>query len=195
MILFIGSCGACVCLANRTSKKAAAVATPPPPPRPPAQATPPSPEPRRPHGSSGDGWITAERPFVKFLAPPGWKHEFSSDRQWGVFTAPTGDAVLAFTTFSRPGESTTRLSSATTVLGVTNVDWRTPRGGTVGKDHFPARVGDGSCSFKGPNGYIWYATVDSGGSEQMLLIFTVKGGAPSSRKNEAQGAIDSLQRR
>jgi hypothetical protein len=42
---------------------------------------------------------------------------------------------------------------------------------------------------------MWYATVNTGTSDQILLIFTVAGSAPQARRNEAQGAIETLQRR
>lgn len=186
VVLGGGSCAACVCIARRASHDKP-VATSEPPVKTPAPATTARHETSR--------WINAERPYVKFLPPAGWKTEFTRDKEWGVFTAPTGDAVLAFTTFSQPGESTVRLGKAASVLGVTDVVWRSPRYGTVGKDRFDARVGDGTCNFRGPNGYIWYATVNTGTSDQILLIFTVTGSAPQARRTEAQGAIDTLQRR
>jgi hypothetical protein len=37
--------------------------------------------------------------------------------------------------------------------------------------------------------------VNAGTSDQILLIFTVAGSAPQVRRTEAQGAIDTLQRR
>ena len=72
---------------------------------------------------------------------------------------------------------------------------RAPKAGTVGKDNFPARIGDGSCYFKGPRGYIEYATVNPGGSDQLLLIYAVTASAIPARKSEAQVAFRSLQRR
>jgi hypothetical protein len=185
VVLGGGSCAACICLSSRSSHTATAVTSEPVKPA-------PAPAPAK---GSNDNWITAERPYVKFLAPAGWKTHITSDKEWGVFTAPAGDAVLAFTTFNQPGESTRRLMRAESVLGVTDVNWRSPRYGTVGRDRFEARVGDGSCNYKGPNGYIWYATVNAGTQDQILLIFTVSPSAPQSRRTEAQGAIDTLQRR
>jgi len=142
-----------------------------------------------------DNWITAERPYVKFLTPPGWSTKITNDKEWGIFRSPSQDAVLAFTTFTRPGESTKRLGKAASVLGVADILWGATRAGSVGRDHFDAHVGDGSCNFEGPGGYIWYATVNTGSADQILLIFTVSPNAPKSRRAEAQAAIDSLQRR
>jgi hypothetical protein len=145
---------------------------------------------------ANDNWITAEHPRIKFLAPAGWSTEITPDKDWGIFKPPTRDAVFAFTTFNRPGESTVRLGKAANVLGVTDIEWNAPRYGTVGKEGFPDHYASGSCNFKGPGGFIWYATVNPGNDEhQILLIFTVTGAASPARRREAQAAIDSLQRR
>ena len=132
---------------------------------------------------------------MKFLPPFGWKKEMSRDREWAVFTAPGEDAVLAFSTFNQPGESTKRLAKGAATLGATNPDWRAPHWGSVGKDQFPAHVAEGECYFKGPNGFIWYATVNAGTADQILMMFTVSAAAPRSRRSEAQASIETLQRR
>ena len=184
IVLGGGGCAVCVCIGARASKTSSSS----------SRSTPPSRSPT-PSNAAKDNWITAKRPYVKFLAPAGWSTEITRDKEWGIFKSPARDAVFAFTTFNQPGESTARLGRAAGVLGVSDIDWRTPRRGTVGRDHFGARVGDGSCNFKGPGGYIWYATVDSGSSDQILMIFTVTASAPPNRRAEAQAAINSLQRR
>jgi hypothetical protein len=178
-----GGCTACLCIAAaRTAKEVTTTEHPTHTPTP-TQA-----------GKDSE-WITSAKPYVKFRSPAGWSTEITPHKDWAVFKSPSRDAVFAFTTFNQPGESTVRLGKAANVLGVSDIDWHTPRAGTVGRDHFNARVADGLCNFKGPNGYIWYATVDSGTSDQMLLIFTVTATAPAARRAEAQAAIDSLQRR
>lgn len=143
--------------------------------------------------TTGENWITVDSPSVKFIAPPGWNKNIKGD--WGVFKSPDGNAVFAFTTFSQPGESTARLGAAAGVLGVGEVDWKSPVLGSVGKDHFSARMAEGSCNFGGPGGYIWYATANAGATEQMLLIYTVSSRGNKSHKDAALAAINSLQRR
>jgi hypothetical protein len=186
LVLGLGGCGICVCVGRAYKKDDSSEKVVRDPPRP---TPPPSPPPPT------DQWITADKPYVKFKAPAGWTTEITPDKEWGIFKSPARDAVFAFTTFTRPGESTRRLGRADRILGVTDTNWGTPRSGTVGKDRFPAHVGDGTCNYHGPNGYTWYATVNAGDTAQILLIFAVAPGAPQARRAEAQAAIDSLQRR
>jgi hypothetical protein len=188
VIVFFGGCSCIVWRALRPKKDTA------PAPAPSADEVKPPPAPK-PAPVVNDNWITAEHPHVKFLAPMGWTTQITTNKEWGVFRSPKKDAVLTFTTFNRPGESTVRLGRAASVLGVTDINWNAPRFGTVGKDKFDAHVGDGTCNFEGPGGYVWYATVNTGSVDQILLIFAVASNAPRARRVEAQGAIDSLQRR
>ncbi len=183
--------GTCTCLyaigrarANRSDEPA----------QQPVATTPPRSAPAPSHAPK-DNWITAEKPFVKFHPPAGWTTEITPDKEWGIFKSPARDAIYAFTTFNHPGESTARLGKATTVLGVTDVTWGARRATVIGRERFEARTGDGSCNFHGPGGYIWYATVNAGTQDQILLIFTVAAGAPKARRDEAEASIDSLQRR
>ena len=169
VVLGFGGCMTCMCLGARSGSASSG-------------------------GSSGsDNWITSEHPYVKFIAPPGWNKSLNGD--WGTFKSPNGAAVFAFTTFTQPGESTVRLGQAAGVLGVGEVDWKSPKYGTVGKDGFAARMGEGSCNFRGPGGYIWYATVNTGTSDQILLIYTVSARGTQADKDAALTAIKSLQRR
>jgi hypothetical protein len=187
MVLGGGGCAMCLCIGARAAKKAADTTSDPVKTVKTPASTP---------AAANTNWITAEHPFVKFLAPAGWSTDITPDKEWGIFKSPARDAVLAFTTFSRPGESTTRLGKAANVLGVTDISWNAPRYGTLGKEGFSDHYADGSCNFKGPNGYIWYATVNPGNDDhQILLIFTVNANAPQARRKEAQAAIDSLQHR
>jgi hypothetical protein len=186
-----GSCATCLCVGARSAKKEndAATTTAPEP------TTPAPKQPKAAPAPPKDNWITSDRPYVKFAAPPGWTTEITPDKEWGIFKSPRKDAVLTFTTFNRPGESTIRLGKAASVLGVVDIVWSTPRYGYVGKDHFDAHMADGTCNFEGPGGYVWYATVNTGSVDQILLMFTVASNAPRARRMEAQAAIDSLQRR
>ncbi|MBI4701571.1 MAG: hypothetical protein HY744_10485 [Deltaproteobacteria bacterium] len=138
-------------------------------------------------------WITAERPRVKFLRPPGWVT--TETGAWGVFKSPDGEAVLAFSMFNQPGQSTYLLGKAANVLGVGEVDWTSQGRTTVGAQHFPAATGAGNCNFRGAGGYIWYATVNPGGVDQILMIYTVSARGTAAHKSAALSAINSLQLR
>lgn len=182
MVLGLGSCMVCMFVAK--PDKTAATPTY----EPPATPTPPPP-PKEPEST----WITADHPYVKFLSPPGWKKSIKDD--WGVFTSPDGQAVYAFTTFNRPGQSTVKLGAAANVMGLGEVFWTKSGFTNLGKEQFSARYGEGLCNFHGPNGYIWYATVDPGGADQILLIYTVSTAGNESHKNAVLASIKSLQRR
>jgi hypothetical protein len=187
VLLFFGGCTAVVCVfVKRAKDDVSASVTSEPAPK-------PLPAPKAP--VANDNWITAERPYVKFLVPQGWTSKITDNKEWGIFRSPKNDAVLTFTTFNRPGESTVRLGKAASVLGVTDINWNAPGYTAVGKDKFEAHAAKGSCNFEGPGGFIWYATVNTGSSDQILLIFAVAANAPHARRVEAQGAIDSLQKR
>jgi hypothetical protein len=148
------------------------------------QAAPPPPAPV---------WITSDRPYVKFLPPPGWTKNIKGD--WAVFTSPSGTAVYAFTTFTQAGESTARLSKAAWVLGVEDIRWSPPLWGQIGREHYRAHMAEGTCNFHGPGGYIWYATANGGSSDQMLLIYTVSARGTKLDKDAVLASINSLQRR
>ncbi len=186
-VVLFGGCGTMVCVAVRNRDKTEPAARTPDP------VVRPAPTPKAP--PVNDNWITAEKPYIKFLAPAGWTTQITDNKEWGIFRSPKKDAVLTYTTFTRPGESTVRLGKAANVLGVTDINWNAPDYTTVGKDKFSAHAANGSCNFEGPGGFIWYATVNTGATEQILLIFAVASNAPRARRQEAQGSIDSLQRR
>ena len=184
-LLFVilgGSCAACYCIGKSASSRPSNDSSTTPVHNTPTKSQAPV-----------DNWITAERPYVKFIAPPGWTKSLNGE--WGVFKSPDRQAVFAFTTFNQPGESTRRLGAAASVLGVGEVDWKAPKPGHVGRDNFPARMAEGTCNFGGPGGYIWYATVDSGTSDQILLIYTVSSRGTKAHRDAALKAINSLQKR
>lgn len=181
-MLGLGGCMLCIFVGSRADSPAQA------PARDPSQQPNPTQT-----GSEQTTWITSERPYVKFLAPPGWVKNLKGD--WGVFTSQDAAAVFAFTTFNQPGESTARLGKAAWVLGVDDIRWGSPTSGTIGADGFRARMGEGTCRFQGPNGYIWYATVDTGTADQILLIYAVSARAGAAHKEAALTSIRSLARR
>ena len=178
----LGSCMVCLYVAKPDKPQPVASNYEPPTP-------PPVPTPKEPEGT----WITSDAPFVKFLSPPGWTKNIKGS--WGVFTSPDSQAVFAFTSFNRPGQSTEKLGAAANVMGLGEVYWTGSGYTNVGKESFAAHYGEGQCNFHGPNGYIWYATVDPGGADQILLIYTVSTAGGQSHKDAVLTSIKSLQRR
>jgi hypothetical protein len=142
-------------------------------------------------GLTPENWVTHKKTNTKFLAPAGWKESLKNG--WATFESQDNLAVLAYTTFEHSGESTVKLSESAQALGTGEVTWHTPKAGTAGKEAFPARMADGSCIFKGGQGRMFYATVNPGGLDQILLIYVVAASAPPERGQEARVAIDSLQ--
>lgn len=140
-----------------------------------------------------EDWITSERPYVKFIAPPGWLKQLNGD--WGVFISPSGAAVFAFTTFAHPADSAARLEQVARVLGVSDVEWRSPKPSTVGRDDFSALGSEGACNFRGPGGYMWFAKVNAGSSENILLVYTMSATGTQADNDAALASIKSLQRR
>jgi len=181
-VLGLGSCMLCLYAAKPDKTPQPVASNYDPTPTPPPQPAAPAAE-----------WITSDAPFVKFLAPPGWTKNIKGS--WGVFTSPDSQAVFAFTSFNRPGQSTEKLGAAANVMGLGEVYWTGSGYTNVGKESFAAHYGEGQCNFHGPNGYIWYATVDPGGADQILLIYTVSTAGGQSHKDAVLTSIKSLQRR
>ncbi len=185
VVVLFGFGGCAVCLVLASSGDAPVAEAPPAQ----TEATP-TPEPAEPE----QNWITAERPYVKFLKPPGWNMVESGD--WGVFKSPDNEGVLAFTMYNRPFESTAKLGHAARVLGVNTIVWvPKQKHGTVGKNDYPARIGEGSCNYNGSGGYVWYATVDPGSTDKILIMYAVSARGTASHKEAALVAINSIQRR
>ena len=141
---------------------------------------------------SDEVWIRSTKPNVMFLKPAGWKQVELG--RWGVFKSADGNAVLAFAGFSRPNESTRLIGRAARVLGVNKVHWRgSPKRGVIGKDHFPAQTGSGVCNFRGA-GRISYATINPGGTDQLLVLYTVSATGTDEHRKAVRTTLDSLQR-
>ena len=138
-------------------------------------------------------WITSERPYVKFAAPLSWHKRIEGD--WVLFKCPDGTAAFAFTTFNHSKDATARLRVAADILSIDEVKWSVPTRGRVESEGFAAQVGEGSCNFNGPGGYIWYAIVDTGAPDQILLIYTVTANGSEANKNAALSSIKSITRR
>jgi hypothetical protein len=142
-------------------------------------------------GTTGE-LVTIPNAGVKFNAPGGWVQYPGGD--WKRFKPADSTARLAFVTFDRPGESTARIGQIAGQLDIGAVQWGSPHQSLIGPDKLKANIGDGKCKI--PNStddcYVEYATVDTGKSTQMLIVYVVNltKGAPN--KANAAAAIQSL---
>lgn len=125
-------------------------------------------------------------------APAGWtKYESAA---WTKFRPDDNLARLAFVSFSKPGDATARVGEIAAQLGLGQVTWGVGRSEMIGPDLLPARTGDGTCKIGPDPCYVWYATVDAGGAERILIVYAVNSIAGSQHKSNAQAAVRSLRK-
>ena len=143
--------------------------------------------------TGGGNTVTMSTAKVKFDAPAGWLRTPHSDG-WTQYMAPDKYASLAFVTFNKPGESTARIGQMAGVLGVDNIAWGSGQGAAnIGPNKYPSRYGEGTCKIHGGDAcYLWYATVNPGTSEQVLIVYAVNTVRGTYHKQRAKEAVDSL---
>lgn len=143
--------------------------------------------------TGGGNTVTMSNAKVKFDAPAGWLRTPHSDG-WTQYMAPDKYASLAFVTFNKPGESTARIGQMAGVLGVDNIAWGSGQGAAnIGPNKYPSRYGEGTCKIHGGDAcYLWYATVNPGTSEQVLIVYAVNTVRGTYHKQRAKEAVDSL---
>lgn len=143
-------------------------------------------------GSTGELAVMSNAK-VQFNAPAGW-NRLSGANGWTQFMAPDKYASLAFVTFDKPGESTARIGQMAGVLNVDNIQWGSSQGSAnIGRNGFPSRYGEGTCKIAGGDPcYLWYATVNPGTSQQVLIVYAVNTKVGSHHKPNAKAAVDSL---
>ncbi|MCC6646361.1 MAG: hypothetical protein IT374_12415 [Polyangiaceae bacterium] len=143
-------------------------------------------------GSTGELAVMSDA-RVQFNAPAGWKR-LSGSNGWTQFMAPDKYASLAFVTFDRPGESTARIGQMAGILNVQGIQWGSSQGATnLGRNGFPSRYGEGTCKLPGGDPcYLWYATVNPGNSNQVLIVYAVNTKVGSHHKPNAKAAVDSM---
>jgi hypothetical protein len=140
---------------------------------------------------SPERWVVNRSAGIRFAAPKGWKE--GKRGEWVVYVPEDKSALVAFTTFSKANESTAKLGGAAQALGVSNVDWGQAKSMRIGEGDFVARVAGGKCDAGGPAS-IAYATINPGGSTQVLFVYFVKQGAPKQRSTDVKQLLRSLKR-
>ena len=149
--------------------------------------------PAGPTSPASETYLTIPNTTVEIKAPAGWTRERRGE--WGLLASPDKKALLAFINFDRPNESTVRLGQVAVVLGTSDIKWGSAKSITVGPDAFPAQAADGTCHFPSGDGIISYATVNPGGSQQLLVVYAVNKDAPEDTRKAALGTVFSLRRK
>lgn len=143
-------------------------------------------------GSTSD-LVTVQKAGVEFNAPSGWTKY--TDGDWTKFKPSDNYARLAFVVFDRPNESTSRIGQIAAQLGLGQITWSgDAKIETIGQGNFPARAGEGHCQIGSDPGYVWYATVNPGTSEQLLVVYAVNTTHGAFHKANAEAAIKSLRK-
>jgi hypothetical protein len=132
---------------------------------------------------------------VSLMSPPGWNVERKGD--WTLFITPPvnndSDAVIAFVTFDRPGESTSRIGQIANVLDINNIKWGGRVTDTLKGSGFPASGAEGTCKDgAGQPCKITYLTINPGSSEQILFVYAVDEKSADKRDDEVSACIKSM---
>jgi hypothetical protein len=89
--------------------------------------------------------------------------------------------------------STAKLGGVAQALGVSNIEWGQPKSKRLGVGKFASRVAVGKADAGGPAA-ISYATINPGGSTQLLFVYFVTKDASKERRAEVKALVQSLQR-
>lgn len=143
-------------------------------------------------GSTSSSVVTMGNAGVQFNAPSGWTRY--SDGDWTKFKPTDNTARLAFVTFDRPGEATSRIGQIAGQLGLTGINWGDAKVGNIGPNSLPARMGDGSASLGGDPAYVWYATINPGGAQQVLVVYAVNNRIGKFHQPNADAAVKSIRK-
>jgi hypothetical protein len=131
---------------------------------------------------------------VQFNAPSGWTRAPFGD--WIKYLAPDKYAAVAFVTFTKPNESTRRIGEMVRLLDLAEPpEWGARKVGTLGPNALTANIGDGPCKLAGGDPcYFEYATVNTGTSTQLLIVYVVNTAKGKQHKSNASAAIRSLRK-
>jgi hypothetical protein len=132
------------------------------------------------------------RAGVKLDAPAGWVRVAAGD--WIRFKPKDEFARLGFVTFDQKGEATRRIGQIAEQFELSNMSWGNAYDTTVGK--FPARAAAStSCTLKnGHNCVLWYATVNPGSAEQILVVHLVDMTKGEKHQAAVKASVQSLRK-
>jgi hypothetical protein len=136
--------------------------------------------------------VTMGNAGVQFNAPAGWVRY--SDGDWTKFKPTDNTARLAFVTFDRPGEATSRIGQIAGQLGLSGIAWGDAKVGNIGPNALPARMGDGSATLGSDPAYVWYATINPGGAQQVLVVYAVNNRVGKFHQTNADAAVKTIRK-
>ena len=131
---------------------------------------------------------------MRFDAPAGWARVAAGD--WIRFKPKDEFARLGFVTFDQRGEATRRIGQIAEQFELSNMTWGGAVDTTLGKDQFPAHAATStSCTLKnGDPCTLWYATVNPGGPEQMLIVHLVNAAKGEKHGAAVKASVQSLRK-
>jgi hypothetical protein len=136
--------------------------------------------------------VRISRAGVKLDPPAGWVKVAAGD--WTRFKPTDEFARLAFVVFDKPGEATSRIGQIAEQFELSNMSWGAASDTTVGQ--FPARSATAAtCTLKsGDPCFLWYATVNPGTPEQILVVYLVNQAKGEKHRAAVKASVQSLRK-
>jgi len=136
--------------------------------------------------------VLIPRAGVKLDPPSGWVKVAAGD--WTRFKPTDEFARLAFVVFDKPHEATSRLGQISEQFELSNLTWGGASDTTVGP--FPAHSAQAAtCTLKnGDPCFLWYATVNPGTAEQVLVVYLVNQAKGEKHRAGVKASVQSLRK-
>jgi hypothetical protein len=134
------------------------------------------------------------RAGVQFDAPTDWVRVAAGD--WIRFKPKDEFARLGFVVFDKPHEATSRLGQMAEQFELSNLTWGSASDTAIGPHKFPGRMATAtSCTLKnGDPCFLWYATVNPGTPEQILIAYLVNTAKGEKHREPVKASVQSLRK-
>jgi hypothetical protein len=134
------------------------------------------------------------RAGVQFDAPVDWVRVAAGD--WIRFKPKDEFARLGFVVFDKPGEATSRLGQMAEQFELSNLTWGGASDTVIGPSKLPGRMATAAtCTLKnGDPCFLWYATVNPGTPEQILIAYLVNTAKGEKHRTFVHNAVQSLRK-
>jgi hypothetical protein len=136
-------------------------------------------------------WFSHRASGTQLIAPVGWSQKHGDS--WVAFTAPDKSAVLALDSYAKGKDPSATIMKVARALGLVDIDWK---GGTKSLtiNGIPGKTADGTCKVGGQSAIYSYATLTTGASANILVLYAVEDRAPAQRRQEASQSLRSIRR-